>query len=56
MANKSGEGFLLITKFYNNPNNTGFLDTEKGESEGKADVHLEEWSVNKQENATTKRI
>ena len=47
IANKSGEGFLLTTKFYKSANNTALLAPEKHNPEGKADIQPEGTTINK---------
>ena len=47
MSNNGGEGFLLTTKLYNNPNNSTILCPCKINMEGKADMDTEGTSVNK---------
>ena len=42
MANKSGEGFLLTTKFYKSVNDTAILAPEKRNRAGKASKMMEE--------------
>ena len=56
MANISGEGFLLTTKFYKSAHNADILSPDKRNPEGKSDVQPEGTGVKKQNNTTTKRI
>ena len=53
MANKSGEGFLITTNFYNSAKDTALLDTKKHNPEGNADVNPEGTASKKQEKTTT---
>ena len=56
MANISGEGFLLTTKFYKSAHNADILSPDKRNPEGKSDVQPEGTGVKKQNNTTTKQI
>ena len=48
MANKAGEGFLLITRFYKSANNAVLLVPNKQNAEVKAAVKPEGTVINKQ--------
>ena len=56
MANKSGEGFLLTTKFYKIENYGALLDPKNRKMEDKAVVHPEGTAFEKQINTKTKKI
>ena len=56
MANKSGEGFLLNTKFYKRANDAALLAPQKRNPEGKKATRLEGMYIKKKENTTTKTI
>ena len=55
MANNGGNGFILTTKLYKNPNGASFLYPNKRNPEGKADVNLEGMAVHNKEKTTTKQ-
>ena len=48
MVNKSGEVFLLTTKFYESTNNAAILVPKKWKPEGKSAAQLEDMSVKKE--------
>ena len=56
MANKSGPGFLLTTKFYNSADCADIFVPYKEDPEGNASMQPEVMAVNKQENARTKQF
>ena len=56
MVKKSGQGFLLTTKFYNSANDAALSAPGKRNPEGKAAIHPEGTSTKKQENMKTKTI
>ena len=55
MANNSGWGFLLYTKFYNIPNGAEILGPNKWKTLRKKDMCPEGKAANKQEKITTKQ-
>ena len=54
MANNSGKGFILTTKFCKSANDVALLNPEKQKLEGKASIHLEETVANNQEKKNKK--
>ena len=56
MVNNSGKLFILTTNLYKNANTTALLASKKWNTEGKADINLEETVANNQENMTTKQL
>ena len=56
MENKSGEVFLLNTKFYKSADNAALLVFKKRNTEGKETIQPEGAAVKRQENTTTKHI
>ena len=55
MANKPNKGFLLTAKFYKSADDPALLDPEKRKLKGTTSLHLEDTSIKKQNNMTTKQ-
>ena len=56
VTNNGGEGFILTTELYKRANHAALFSPKKKNTEGKAAVHLEGTTINKQGNKTTKKL